>query len=230
MAVHAVHDELLADDGGRGGHLPVRRGAAPDGRAGAHREGAHDAVEVGDERDLVVDDRRELDQRPDGLAPDEPERRAQADVGLGLGAARVCAVHRPLQLRLEGADGHVRSVAPHDPAAERVVAALRDGGDQTASVREQNPRDSVRVRARSAAHHVDGRAGHTRAQVAVEDGEADPRTGAASGAASGPSAAREPRRAPGAWTARRACSSHSPAKQQGRRTTKPTPNRRITAG
>ena len=54
VAVHAVHDELVAPDGGRRRHLPVRRVVLPDHLAVAHVERAHRSPRVRDVRHAVL--------------------------------------------------------------------------------------------------------------------------------------------------------------------------------
>ena len=164
-----MHDQLVFVERGRRGHHPVRRVAAPDDLAVTHRDRGHGAVEVRDERDLVVDDRRELDQRAHGPAPDQLERRPDVDVGLRLRARLDGAVHRPLQLRLEDPHGVHRPVREPEALLVLVVAAAVDGDGQAPAMRDLDPGDAVTVGAAGMACDLDEGSADTCAEVTVLD-------------------------------------------------------------
>src|SRR5262249_15493188 len=123
--------------------------------------------------DPVVDHRRELDQTARGLRPHDLERRPDADRRLRLRSRRVRPVEPPLQLRLEDLDAHARVVAELDPRAERVVPPLAHRLPALAAVTEGDVRPALAVRAGTDAADAHDGALDARAQVAVDDPEAD---------------------------------------------------------
>ena len=123
----------------------------------AHRERPNAARGRCDVRDAVDDDRRELDQRRRGRAPDDPERRPHVDLVVRLRPAGVGAVHRPLQLRLVDADADLGPVAELEALLEPVVAALDDLDLQARVAGDPDLRDALRVGAAGEAADLDAR-------------------------------------------------------------------------
>ena len=148
MPVHAVHDQLVVPDGGRGRHLAVRRVVLPDHVAVAHVERAHGPLRVRDVGDAVLHHGRELDQRAETSRPDHSERRADRELRLSLGSGRVRAVHRPLKRPPVDPDRRLGMCAERQAHGALGVALLPGAGDERAPVAHRHARDAVAIAAR----------------------------------------------------------------------------------
>src|SRR5207302_10706665 len=165
--------DLVAADGRRGGHLPVRGDVPPSDLAVPHRDRPHLAARVADVRHPVRDDGGELDRRAHALAPDHPEGRAEPDPRLRLGPRRRRAVDRPLEARL--VDRELRPRASPEPEAARRwrVPARSDRDERRRAAADAQEDVAVAVRDAGAPAEPDVGAGDGSPQVAVEDGYED---------------------------------------------------------
>ena len=133
---------------------------------------------VGDVGDAVGDDGGELDERAEAARPDDLERRPQLDLGMGLRAALVGAVHRPLELRPEEAHGDAPPLLEgraHDP---RGIPRLGDANRKRGAALDRQVGATSLVRV--IAPHADDDAGAAHAPVRIsvdhrDDHARDPR-------------------------------------------------------
>src|SRR5439155_1752842 len=104
------------------------------------------------------------------LAPDDADRGAQPDRRLCLRSGGRGAVERPLQRALVDLDAHPRVIAELDPLGQRVVAALRDGDAQLATLAERDQRPALAIRAGAEAADADDGAADARAPSRLRAG------------------------------------------------------------
>ena len=166
--VHPVHDQVVADDRGRGRHLPAARPVPPDHLAVAHPQGVDVALVVGDVGDAVGDDGGELDERADPARPDDLERRPHLDVGGRLRPPVVGAVHRPLQIVAVEAHGHFTLALEGHAHDLLPVARLRDANRERRPPLDLHRRQPARVRVAGALADHDPGALDAPVRVAVD--------------------------------------------------------------
>ena len=116
--------EATAPERRGGGHALVQV-ATPDPGSVLRSERGERPVSVADVADAVARDRRELEQLPEGQAPDGAERGAQGDAGRRVAAFDRRAVDRPRPGCLPQVDARERPITPerHVITQDRVAGA-----------------------------------------------------------------------------------------------------------